>query len=102
MKPIANSKPFVFVIVIVPLLGTALAIRLLWERQVHWPDLVLLATMYTLTSFGITIGYHRMLTHRSFRPHPIVSTLSLPWTSLVAVRPFRLPHLDTRTPRPGS
>lgn len=77
MRPMANSKPFVFVIVIVPLLGTALAIGLFWERQVHLPDLVLLATMYTLTAFGITIGYHRMLTHRSFRPHPIVKFVLL-------------------------
>ena len=77
MSPIGNSKPFVFVIVIVPLLGTVLAIRLLWERMVHWPDLTLLATMYILTALGLTIGYHRMLTHRSFRPHPAVKFVLL-------------------------
>ena len=77
MSPMGNSKPFVFVIVIVPLLGTVLAIRLLWERMVHWPDLALLATMYILTALGLTIGYHRMLTHRSFRPHPVVKFVLL-------------------------
>lgn len=33
--------------------------------------------MYTLTAFGGTAGFHRMLTHRSFRPHPIVKLVLL-------------------------
>jgi stearoyl-CoA desaturase (delta-9 desaturase) len=77
MKPMANAKPFVLVIVIVPFLGTVLAIGLLWQQTVHWSDLALLATMYTLTAFGLTIGYHRMLTHRSFRPHPVMKFVLL-------------------------
>jgi stearoyl-CoA desaturase (delta-9 desaturase) len=77
MKPMANTKPFVLVIVIVPFLGTVLAIGLLWQHVVHWSDLALLAIMYTLAAFGIGIGYHRMLTHRSFRPHPVVKFVLL-------------------------
>jgi stearoyl-CoA desaturase (Delta-9 desaturase) len=77
MKPMAYSKPFILVAVIVPFLGTVLAIGLLWQHAVHWSDLVLLAIMYTLTAFGIGIGYHRMLTHRSFRPHPVVKLVLL-------------------------
>ena len=30
-------------------------------------DLALLTVMYLLTAFGVTVGFHRMLTHRSFR-----------------------------------
>jgi len=67
----------VFVIVVVPLLATVLAIVLLWERSVHWSDLALLATMYALTMLGITVGFHRMLTHRSFKPHPIIKFVLL-------------------------
>ena len=70
-------KAIVLAVVIVPLLATALAISLLWRRVVNWPDLALLATMYTLVAFGVTIGYHRMLTHRSFRPHPAVKLILL-------------------------
>jgi stearoyl-CoA desaturase (Delta-9 desaturase) len=66
-----------FVIVIAPLLGTALAIGLLWERAVHWTDLALLATLYTLSILGVAAGFHRMLTHRSFRPHPAVKVILL-------------------------
>ena len=33
----------------------------------RWPDLVVLAITYALTGLGITVGFHRMLTHRSFK-----------------------------------
>ena len=77
MKSVVNAKPFILIIVIVPFLGTVLAIGLLWQHAVHWSDLALLATTYTLAAFGIGIGYHRMLTHRSFRPHPVVKCVLL-------------------------
>jgi stearoyl-CoA desaturase (delta-9 desaturase) len=77
MTPTANTKVYVLVIVIVPFLATLLAIRLLWERAVHWPDLALLLGMYTLVAPGMTVGYHRMLTHRSFQPHPVVKFVLL-------------------------
>jgi len=51
MKPMANAKPFILVIVIVPFLGTVLAIGLLWQRAVHWSDLAL-PTMLELRSFA--------------------------------------------------
>jgi stearoyl-CoA desaturase (delta-9 desaturase) len=33
--------------------------------------------MYTLVAFGVTVGFHRMLTHRSFRPNPVVKFILL-------------------------
>src|SRR5579864_2000839 len=65
-------RAVVLLVVIVPLLATGVAVRLLWQRAVQWVDLALLATMYTLVAIGVTVGYHRMLTHRSFTPHPAV------------------------------
>lgn len=70
-------KAVVLVVVIVPLLATMLAIRLLWARAVHWLDIALLVSLYSLVALGVTVGYHRMLTHRSFRPHPIVKFVLL-------------------------
>ncbi len=64
-------------VVIVPLLGTVLAIVLLWQRLVGWRDVALLIGMYCFTGLGITVGYHRMLTHRSFEAHPVVRFLLL-------------------------
>ncbi len=54
---------------VVPFLATLAAIVLLWGRLVSWHDLALFAVMYVVTAAGITVGYHRMLTHRSFRTH---------------------------------
>jgi stearoyl-CoA desaturase (Delta-9 desaturase) len=54
---------------VVPFVATIAAIVLLWGSLVSWHDLALMAVMYVLTAAGITAGFHRMLTHRSFRTH---------------------------------
>ncbi len=87
MRPMANSKPFVLVIVIVPFLGTVLAMGLLWQQAIHWSDLALLAAMYTITAFGLTVGFHRMLTHRSFRAHPALEVILLVLGSMAVEGP---------------
>ena len=53
--------------VIVPFAAFILAIVLLWQRAVDGTDLAILAVMYVLTAIGITVGYHRLFTHRSFQ-----------------------------------
>jgi len=53
--------------VVVPFVAFLLAVVLLWNQIVHWYDLVAFAVMYLLAGFGVTIGFHRMLTHRSFQ-----------------------------------
>jgi stearoyl-CoA desaturase (Delta-9 desaturase) len=52
---------------IIPFLATIAAIPLLWNSLVSTTDLLILAVMYVLTAGGITVGYHRLLTHRSFQ-----------------------------------
>ena len=53
--------------VVVPFAGVLLAIALLWNSWVDWIDLGIFAAMYLVTAGGITVGFHRMLTHRSFQ-----------------------------------
>jgi len=53
--------------VVVPFLGTIAAIILFWNRIVTAADLAILAFMYLVTGLGVTIGFHRLLTHRSFQ-----------------------------------
>lgn len=53
--------------VVVPFVATVVAIVLLWNSFVSPTDLVIAAAMYLLTAIGITVGYHRLLTHRSFQ-----------------------------------
>jgi stearoyl-CoA desaturase (delta-9 desaturase) len=53
--------------VVVPFLATVAAIALLWNSLVGWADLAIMAATYLLTAVGITVGFHRLLTHRSFQ-----------------------------------
>ena len=55
-----------------PLVATGYAIWMLWNRSVGWTELALLVGMYVLTGLGTTLGYHRLVTHRSFETGPIV------------------------------
>ena len=54
------------VAVVVPPLGLAAAVWLLWDRGVRPLDLALLAVFYVACGLGITVGFHRLFTHKSF------------------------------------
>jgi stearoyl-CoA desaturase (delta-9 desaturase) len=56
--------------VVVPFAGVLAAIVLLWNRAVDANDLVILVVMYIATGLGITVGFHRLLTHRAFQTYP--------------------------------
>ena len=49
-----------------PFVGLAVAIPLLWGDLIGVSDLVVFAIMYLVAGLGVTAGYHRLLTHRSF------------------------------------
>jgi len=66
------QKALVLAVVIIPFIATAVAVWQVWERYVTWRDIALLIAMYVPISLGVTAGFHRMLTHRSFKAHPIV------------------------------
>jgi stearoyl-CoA desaturase (delta-9 desaturase) len=50
-----------------PLAALGVAVWHAWGGSLHWQDLVVLAIVYVLTGAGITVGYHRLFTHRSFK-----------------------------------
>src|SRR5215211_1442665 len=52
--------------VVIPFVAFVAAIVLLWGNGVGAHDLVLFGAMYLITGFGVTVGFHRLLTHRSF------------------------------------
>jgi stearoyl-CoA desaturase (delta-9 desaturase) len=64
--------------VVVPFIGLIVAIALLWGLAFDWVYLALLGGMYLATAVGITVGYHRLFTHRSFKaPKPVVAALAV-------------------------
>ena len=52
---------------VVPVGLLGLAMWSAWGGALRWPDLVVMAVTYLLTGLGITVGYHRLFTHRSFK-----------------------------------
>jgi stearoyl-CoA desaturase (Delta-9 desaturase) len=54
------------VAVILPFAAFLGSIVLLWNEAIGWQELAIFALMYAITGFGITIGYHRLFTHRAF------------------------------------
>lgn len=53
--------------VVVPFLGFLAAVVLLWNKAIDWIDVAIMVSTYVAIGFGVTVGYHRMLTHRSFQ-----------------------------------
>jgi stearoyl-CoA desaturase (Delta-9 desaturase) len=54
-------------VTIAPLALLGLAAWQVWDKALHWQDIVIFAVMYSACGIGITVGYHRLFTHRSFK-----------------------------------
>jgi stearoyl-CoA desaturase (Delta-9 desaturase) len=57
---------------VTPILALLTAIVLMWGHYVTALDIALLIGMYSFTIFGISVGFHRQLTHRAFRTGPVI------------------------------
>jgi stearoyl-CoA desaturase (delta-9 desaturase) len=65
-KPLAEQVAMAFTVFLPPVALIA-AIVLLWGRGIGWVDLALMLGLYAVTGLSITIGWHRLFTHRAFR-----------------------------------
>ena len=88
--------------VVVPFLVVAVAVPLLWGDWVGPSDVIVFAIMYVLSGFGVTVGFHRMLTHRAFATHPatryvfaILGSLSVQGPVIEWVADHRKHHAHT-------
>jgi len=55
------------VFIVVPLLAVVASGFVLWGHGLSWHDVVLSAVFYAVSGHGITVGFHRYLTHGSFK-----------------------------------
>ena len=70
IQPVANEtrdRIITGTVTVLPILGLGLVCWQLWERALHWHDVVVFLIVYAATGLGITVGFHRLLTHRSFK-----------------------------------
>jgi stearoyl-CoA desaturase (Delta-9 desaturase) len=57
------------VLIVVPFLAVAAAIPVAWGGWLGWTDVLITVVMYWLTGHGVTVGFHRLFTHKSFKPN---------------------------------
>ena len=57
------------VFIAVPFLAVMAAVPVAWGGWLGWRDVIIALVMYEITGHGITVGYHRYFTHKSFTPN---------------------------------
>jgi Fatty acid desaturase len=88
MIPVVNetSERVVRTLVIgLPPVALVCAGWLAWGGALHWQDLVVLALMYTLSGLSVTVGFHRLFTHRSFKTSRARCEDCWPWLAPIAL-----------------
>jgi stearoyl-CoA desaturase (Delta-9 desaturase) len=69
VQPVANETRDRIVtgtITVLPFIALGVAAWQVWNELLHWHDIVVFGVVYATTALGITVGFHRLLTHRSF------------------------------------
>ena len=65
-RELAFQRRVTLVMTVLPLAGVVLAVWRLWGTGISGLDFGLFIGFYMATGLGISVGFHRLLTHRSF------------------------------------
>jgi stearoyl-CoA desaturase (delta-9 desaturase) len=81
VQPVANERLDRFLtgtVTVLPFVGLGVAVWQLWASLIGWNDVFVFMIMYVVTGLGVTVGFHRLFTHRSFKAKPSVrATLAI-------------------------
>jgi stearoyl-CoA desaturase (delta-9 desaturase) len=55
--------------IVVPFLALVAAVPVAWGGWLGWTDVVIAVSMYYFALLGVTVGFHRLFTHKSFKPN---------------------------------
>ena len=53
--------------VVVPFIALFVAVPIAWGGWLHWSDVAIAVVLYYVAGFGVTAGFHRYLTHGSYK-----------------------------------
>ena len=70
VQPITNetlNRSLTATITAVPIIALLVVGWQLWADLLFWSDLIVFAIMYVATGLGVTVGFHRLFTHRAFK-----------------------------------
>jgi stearoyl-CoA desaturase (delta-9 desaturase) len=70
VEPVAHQnrdRVITAIVTVVPFLGLGFACWQAWAGLLRPSDLIVFAILYLSTGLGVTVGFHRLLTHRSFK-----------------------------------
>lgn len=81
---------FLWYFVAVPFVALLVAVPVAWGGFLGWHDVVIAVAFYLVTGLGVTVGFHRYLTHSSFRAKPwLRAVLTVAGTLSVQGSPIR-------------
>jgi stearoyl-CoA desaturase (delta-9 desaturase) len=61
------QQGLVWSFVVIPMIALLATVPVVWGWGLGWWDVVIAAVFYTVGILGVTVGYHRHFTHRSFK-----------------------------------
>ena len=69
VQPTANEtldRVLTGAVTVIPFLALGVVCWQLWADLLNWSDVAVFAILYVATALGVTVGFHRHLTHRAF------------------------------------
>jgi len=70
VEPVANEtrdRIITGIVTAAPVLALGFVVWQVWGDFLRWSDAIVFAIMYLATGLGVTVGFHRYFTHRSFK-----------------------------------
>lgn len=87
IKNLYRSYAYIGILVGIPALATVFALYRAFNGQVELSNVMMALIGTAIIMFGVTIGYHRMLVHKSFEGHPVVKAFFLMLGSMATQGP---------------
>ena len=75
IQPVENEtadRIITGLVTLLPFLALFVAGWQMWNWALRPSDLIIFGVLYVLTGLGVTVGFHRLFTHRSFKTTPAV------------------------------